>query len=385
MKQPVEQLTLNDFEEATDLLNYVFSQAHGPHAFEELLPKLYRPTEERMRCNYGIRHRGMLVAIAGAYPLAWQVGAATLRVAGIAGVATHPRHRGNRGKGLMRALVSHCVTEARAAGCHLSWLDGLRRRYRHFGYERCGTEIGLRLAARDFAVAGIDGAGLRFRRLQEGDALLAEVQRLHARQQVHWRRPATEFLSICASWNAVPYAALNGDEFAGYLVAGRDPTRVSELVAVEAAAAARLAAGWCATRGERRISVAVSPWQTAATRSLGALADQTELRCCGNWQVFDWPALLAALLGERARGGGLPGGEVVLEIAGTGPLRLWVDGTASGCTATGDPPQVALDSVTAMRSLFGPLPAHLAGSVPLPASLESWCPLPLHIPSADRV
>ena len=147
MKQPVEQLTLNDFEEATDLLNYVFSQAHGPHAFEELLPKLYRPIEERMRCNYGIRHRGMLVAIAGAYPLAWQVGAATLRVAGIAGVATHPRHRG---KGLMRALVSHCVTEARAAGCHLSWLDGLRRRYRHFGYERCGTEIGLRLAARDF-------------------------------------------------------------------------------------------------------------------------------------------------------------------------------------------------------------------------------------------
>ena len=218
MKQPVEQLTLNDFEEATDLLNYVFSQAHGPHAFEELLPKLYRPTEERMRCNYGIRHRGMLVAIAGAYPLAWQVGAATLRVAGIAGVATHPRHRG---KGLMRALVSHCVTEARAAGCHLSWLDGLRRRYRHFGYERCGTEIGLRLAARDFAVAGIDGAGLRFRRLQEGDALLAEVQRLHARQQVHWRRPATEFLSICASWNAVPYAALNGDEFAGYLVVGQ--------------------------------------------------------------------------------------------------------------------------------------------------------------------
>ena len=382
MKQPVEQLTLNDFEEATDLLNYVFSQAHGPHAFEELLPKLYRPTEERMRCNYGIRHRGLLVAIAGAYPLAWQVGAATLRVAGIAGVATHPRHRG---KGLMRALVSHCVTEARAAGCHLSWLDGLRRRYRHFGYERCGTEIGLRLAAGDFNAGGIDGAGLQFRRLQEGDSLLAEVQRLHARQQVHWRRPAAELLNICASWDAGLYAALDGDEFAGYLVAGRDRTRVSELVAVEAAAAARLAASWCATRGERRIAVAISPWQTAAARSLGALADQTELRCCGNWQVFDWPALLAALLGERARGGALPGGEAVLEIAGTGRLRLWVDGTASGCTATDAPPQVSLDSVTAMRSLFGPLPPHLACSVPLPATLESWCPLPLHIPSADRV
>ena len=217
MNHDVVQLTLDDFEEAIDLINYVFSQAHDPHDFERRLPKLYRPTEERMRCNYGIRHRGKLVAVAGSYPLAWQIGAATLRVAGIAGVATHPRHRD---KGLMGAAVRHCVAEARAAGCHLSWLDGLRRRYRHFGYERCGMELGFRLADRDFAAAGIDAAGLRFRRLREGDALLIEAQRLHARQEVHWRRAPAEFLTICTSWNAELYAALDGDELAGYLIAG---------------------------------------------------------------------------------------------------------------------------------------------------------------------
>ena len=381
MNHDVVQLSLDDFEEAIDLINYVFSQAHDPHDFELRLPKLYRPTEELMRCNYGVRLQGRLVAVVGSYPLVWQVGATALRVTGIAGVATHPRHRD---KGLMGAVVSHCVAKARAAGCHLSWLDGLRRRYRHFGYERCGTEFGFRLAARDFAVAGIDAAGLRFRRLQEGDALLAEAQRLHARQEVHWQRSPAEFLTICTSWNAELCAALDGDEFVGYLIAGRDPSRVVELVAVDAADAPRLAAGWCATRGGR-IAVAASPWQTVAARSLGALADQSELRCCGNWQVFDWPALLAAVLGERARGGTLPAGEVVLEIAGAGRLRLWVDGTAAGCTATGDAPQVTLDPFTAMRVLFGPLPAHLGGAASLPAPLESWCPLPLHIPSSDRV
>ena len=381
MNHDVVQLTLDDFEEAIDLINYVFSQAHDPHDFERRLPKLYRPTEERMRCLYGIRLRGRLVAVAGAYPLAWQIGATTLRVSGIGGVATHPRHRG---EGLMGAVVSHCVAEARAAGCHLSWLDGLRRRYRHFGYERCGTELGFRLAARDFAAAGIDTAELRFRRLQEGDALLAAAQRLHARQEVHWQRAPAEFLTICTSWNAELFAALDGDEFAGYLIAGRDQSRVVELVAVDAADAPRLAAGWCATRGGR-IAVAASPWQTVAARSLGALADKSELSCCGNWQVFDWPALLDAVLGERARGGSLPNGEVVLDIAGAGRLRLWVDGTVGGCAETGDPPQAVLDPVTAKRALCGPLPAHLAGSAPLPATLESWCPLPLHIPSPDRV
>ena len=381
MSLNVVQLTLDDFEEAIDLINYVFSQAYDPHDFERRLPKLYRPTEERMRCNYGIRLRGRLVAVAGSYPLAWQIGAATLRVAGIAGVATHPRHRD---QGLMGAVVSHCVAEARTAGCHLSWLDGLRRRYRHFGYERCGTELGFRLAARDFAAAGIDAGRLRFRRLREGDALLTEAQRLHARQEVHWRRAPAEFLTICTSWNAELYAALDGDEFAGYLIAGRDPSRVVELVAADAADAPRLAAGWCATRGGRT-AVAASPWQTVAARSLGAFADKSELGCCGNWQVFDWPALLAAVLGERARGGSLPDGEVVIEIAGAGRLRLWVDGSAGGCTATDDVPQVTLDPFTAMRVLFGPLPAHLGGAASLPAALESWCPLPLHIPSPDRV
>ena len=381
MNHDVVQLTLNDFEEAIDLINYVFSQAHDPHDFERRLPKLYRPTEELMRCVYGIRLRGRLVAVAGAYPIAWQIGATTLRVSGIGGVATHPRHRGS---GLMSAVLSHCVAEARTAGSHLSWLDGLRRRYRHFGYERCGTELGFRLAARDFAAAGIDAGGLRFRRLREGDALLAEAQRLHARQEVHWQRSLAEFLTICTSWNAELYAALDRDEFAGYLVASRDPNRVVELVAADAADAPRLAAGWCAAR-RRPIAVAASPWQTLATRSLGGLADQSELRCCGNWQVFDWSALLGAVLGERARGGMLPDGEVALEITGTGRLRLWVDGTAGGCAETGDPPEAVLDPVTAMRVLFGPLPAHLAGSAPLPATLESWCPLPLHIPAADRV
>ena len=49
-----------------DLLNYAFSFSHGPHDFPSLLPKIYRPTEELMRCNYAIRRDGRLVAAVGA-------------------------------------------------------------------------------------------------------------------------------------------------------------------------------------------------------------------------------------------------------------------------------------------------------------------------------
>jgi predicted acetyltransferase len=182
----IERLQQEGFAEAVDFINYVFSQTYGPHDFETLLPKLYRPEPELVRCHWVVREHGALVALAGVYPMTWQVGGSVLRVAGIGAVATHPRHRG---RGLMRAVVGHGVAEARADGCHLSWLDGLGHRYRHLGYERAGAEISFVLSARDFSAAGVDGTGLSFRRLNEGDALLEQAARLHACQRVHWRRP----------------------------------------------------------------------------------------------------------------------------------------------------------------------------------------------------
>ena len=382
MSWQVTRLQPEEFAEAIDFINYVFSHTYGPHDFETLLPKLYRPDPELVRCHWGVREGGALVALAGVYPLTWQVGESALRGAGIGAVATHPRHRG---RGLMRAVVGHCVAEARAAGCHLSWLDGLGHRYRHFGYERAGAEITLQLTARDFAGAGVDGAGMRFRRLQEGDALLHEAARLHAGQRVHWRRPPAELPRICASWGGALYAALEKDEPAAYLVAGRDRSAVTELVAVDAETAVRVAAAWCGERRTPQVTVAVSPWQHAAARRLGALADSTRVQCCGNWQVFDWHAVLAALLAERARSETLPAGEAVVEIAGAGCLRLWVEGASAGCEPTDAAPRVRLDASAALRALGGPLPGSFPDPAAVPATLGSWCPVPLHIPSADRV
>ena len=69
MSERIVQLTAADFEEAMDLLNYTFSYSHGPHDFPSLLPKLYRPTDEHMGCNYAIRRDGRLVAAVGVFSL----------------------------------------------------------------------------------------------------------------------------------------------------------------------------------------------------------------------------------------------------------------------------------------------------------------------------
>lgn len=373
MSERIVQLTAADFEEAMDLLNYAFSFSHGPHDFPSLLPKIYRPTEELMRCNYAIRRDGRLAAAVGVFPLTWHVGGAALRVACIGGVSTHPRYRG---QGLMSTLMRHCVEEIRAAGYPLSWLSGLRPRYRHFGYEQCGTDLRFTLERDGLQEAGVDGTGIEFRRLTEDDPLLADARRLHAGQPVRCERPAAEFVAVCSSWHNRPYAAVARSGLAGYLIAGADASRVTELLAADVPATLRIAAAWCAHRDIASVTICVSPAQTALVRSLDAIAEATTVRFADCWQVFDWPAVLTALLRERVRSGGAEPGSLVLQIGQMDRLRLSVDGSGAAAMPTDDPAEFTMNEIAGMRALFGPL------QPPLPVS---WFPLPAYLPHADRV
>ena len=365
-----------------DLLNYSFGFSHGPHDFPALLPKLYRPTDRHMGCNYAIRRGGRLAAAVGVFPMVWRVGGAALRVAGIGGVSTHPRFRG---RGLMTALMRHCVQESRAAGHALSWLAGRRRRYRHFGYEQCGTELLFTLERDDLEAAGTGGNEVEFRRLTDGDPLLAEARRLHAGQRIRCERPPAEFVAICSSWNDRPYAAVTGADPAGYLIADGGGSRITELLAADAAAALRIAAAWCAHRNLASVTVAAPPARTAFVRELDAIAESTTVRCCGNWQVFDWPAVLTALLAERARSGEAESGSLVLRIGAAGRLRLHVDGNRAHAAPADEPAQVTLSEIEAMRSLFGPLRPSWPDADAAARRAASWFPLPVHLPHADWV
>ena len=356
-----------------DLLNYAFSFSHGPHDFPSLLPKIYRPTDELMRCNYAIRRDGRLAAAVGVFPLTWHVGGTALRVACIGGVSTHPRYRG---RGLMSALMRHCVGEIRAAGYPLSWLSGRRPRYRHFGYEQCGNELRFTLQRDDLQAVGVDGTGINFRRLTEDDPLLADAHRLHAGQSMRCERPPAEFVAICSSWNNRPYAAVAGSGLAGYLIAGGDVSQVTEVVAADVPTTIRVAAAWCAHRDIASVTVWVSPAQTALVRSLDAIAEAATVRFADCWQVFDWPAVLTALLRERVRSDDVEPGSLLLQIGETLRLLLGVDGTRASAVPIDEPADFMMDEIAAMRALFGPL------QPPLPVS---WFPLPAYLPHADRV
>ena len=132
-----------------------------------LLPALYHPEDEAMRCNFAARVDGRLAAVVGCFPIAWQVGVTVLKIGDIGGVAGAHNHRRT---GLMRDLLRSVKETMIAEGCQLSFLGGQRQRYRYCGWEVCGQDLRLLLTPANLRHAfGDQTTGLTVRPLQASD------------------------------------------------------------------------------------------------------------------------------------------------------------------------------------------------------------------------
>ncbi|MFH1571281.1 MAG: GNAT family N-acetyltransferase, partial [Gemmatimonadota bacterium] len=283
MSETIIQLRASEFDEAMEFLNMVFGE-HSPHDFARMLPTIYRPTDEHMTHNHAIRVDGRICAIVGMFPIAWQVGGARLRVAGIGGVSVRPD---SRRLGYMRALMEHCVGRMKAEGCHVSWLGGQRQRYLYFGYDKCGSGYRFTLNKSNLRHSFIGRPKVRFEPLTtDQPERLARSKALHDAQPVHVERPLADFHRHLVCWYHVPYAAVDGDgDMVGYLVANAAGDTVTELLARDDGAALEMVHAWTVDHCQAGATFELHPWARRLAQLLGRYCESVSSTSTGNWQV----------------------------------------------------------------------------------------------------
>ena len=386
MSDSIAPLSAADFDEAMAVMNLAFDKA-PPADFASILPKLYRPEDGLMSCLWAIRRGGRIKAVVGVHPLAWKVGAATLRVAGIGGVSTHPDCRG---RGMMQRLMTHCVRLMKEQGYPLSVLGGQRQRYGYFGYEVCGVGVELQLGKRNLRHCFSAPSNIRFEPLDDGPASRLEAARaLHDAQPVRAERPAGDFLRVLRSWRAVPYAAFEEGELAGYVAVSLDGKELPEVVGRDGDTAFEIARARVEQGDQESVTLTAGPLAGRFLHRLGEVCEAAAVRSSGNWQVFDWPRVISALLAARAADPSrspLADGRVALGIEGCGTVAVSVDGGEVSCERVEERPAVSCGHHLAHRLLFGPLTPSQSLRLPKEAeALESWCPLPLFWLRQDAV
>ena len=110
-----------EWEDCIELANYVFSTAHRPHDFEQLIPRVYQAGPEMARIHrVAVAENGRLRAEIAVLPQQMAAGGKLLRAGYVGSVSVHPKARG---EGHMKRLLGDWITDLEGT-CDLLVLDG---------------------------------------------------------------------------------------------------------------------------------------------------------------------------------------------------------------------------------------------------------------------
>lgn len=367
--------------EIVDFANYVFSQAHRPHDFKTLLPKVYADGLDPQLIagsHYVADVDGKIRALVACPRLSLLCAGETVRVGLIGTVSVHPY---TRHEGYMRSLMDFAMQDAGAQGADLLILGGQHQRYQHFGFEYAGSSYYFRITAASarHAWADVDVDGIRIQAVEPGSPLLDEIYGLYEKETISGMRSRENFLDCCRSWYCELMAVLKDGRLAGYLIASGNG-EVSELVMAEEGLRDAALKLWLRMTG-REFSVWAAPYQTDRIRDWMADTDSFRLENQELIRVLHWLPVLRAAMALRCAGGNARDGEAVLDVDGQRYL-LSVKGGRSSVELTGRPADAApLCGTDAVRRLFG---LGVAACPGLNVLDGSWLPLPFNLPLADH-
>ena len=92
-----------DKADVIDFANLVFSQAHQPHDFSTLLPKVYGPDAERLAEHFIATQNGKIRGCVGLYKEDYKLGDSMLKLGFVGTVSVH---KYSRGEGHMQKLMT---------------------------------------------------------------------------------------------------------------------------------------------------------------------------------------------------------------------------------------------------------------------------------------
>ncbi len=384
----IERLSADDFGEAMDFLNLVFSQASGAHDFQKLLPRLYQPTQKSMECNFSIRKNGRIRSIVGLFTHEFQVGSKTLKVGGIGGVATH---KDERKSGMMQRLMNACMEEMGSGGFHLSCLGGLRHRYRYFGYEKAGTMYCYSLNKKSIQLftTNCPIKKVNFQQMSENNSeWISYAKELYDNQPFHCIRSIDEFYLYLKSWNMIPWVALDEDgNMIGYLVANESNNQINEIFSSSTDTFLPILCQWVKNQKVQEVSLLLPVWAQEYIRDVKYVCESVLIRESYNWRIFQWIEVIRALFEVKCRMSSLADGEVNIQIDDYGIIQISVKNGLPSCKMTKQRPHLSCNYQTATQLLFGPVPPENIIDLPhdIQWLLSSWLPLPLSWHAQDGI
>lgn len=359
-----------EWDDVLDFGNFVFSQAHRPHDFRALLPKVYAHPD---RAKHFVAMRGDRIrAMVANHEENWQVAGTTLRAGMIGTVSVHPYARG---EGHMKKLMNMMMDDAVESGCDVLLLGGLRHRYGYFGFEAAGcrmnytvTGTNLRHCCAEVAVDDVTFTELTEEKPEEVDFAWALAKTLPMAAE----RPREVFLDIMHSWENGCDLICIGGEKVGYVMG-----KAAELALTDEKLLPKVLKALMARKGWDEVTLQVMPYEKERIAVLTGLCERCSTQHEEQMKVLNWGKTLPALFRMAAACRELLDGEVSLRIDGEDFTLRVKDGTPE--VVSGGAGEFVLTGREAVRRL-----TTAEGALCADARFKNWLPLPVRVLSPDR-
>lgn len=204
-------------KELIEMLDTVFfTDDPNNQKFITLLPKLYKDKYSPAYNNVVVMEGEEIKGAVGCYPLNAVAAGRKLKILGIGNVAVTTDCRG---KGYMKDTMQMALDIMSEEKFDYSLLGGQRQRYGFFGYEPIGLEYRFLIDNGNIRriLGKLEKSGFTAREITEKDAdIIKKIKVLHEELPFFVERKEEDYIDILHSWNNIPYAAFEGDEFKGY-------------------------------------------------------------------------------------------------------------------------------------------------------------------------
>jgi len=382
----VERLKAKDCKELTAFLDEVFTLQNGHQMdFANMFPRIFVESDEAMHWYYAVKEDGKIIGTAASHPLTYRVGTETLKVSGGGNVAVSPAHRN---RGIMQALLHRINEDLKAEGFDLACLHGDRKRYRTFGFERCGIEYLMYFSPSMLALEKCEAVFTLSDLAQEPPQVLEKALAIANRQTSGYVRTDADFLPALHAHSSQSLVLKDSNQqVVGYLSLDVDGAYIAELGLRDADAFSGMLASVSAYLGNTKtIALRLPAYEHRLVSKAVTLCARYQIIQPGNFQIIRFDNVVRTFLKAKRLYTPIMDGCLTLDTEWFGKWAVSVENGQVNVLPYDGNCDIYLPGSKVYAFVFGPNAPYLAdidlSALPPQKALlvANWFPLPLYCP-----
>jgi len=379
----IERLIANDCKELTAFLDRVFSAHNGyPMDFAAIFPRIFVETDETMRWYYAVKDNGRIVGTAASHPMYYRVAGETLKVSAGGNVAVAEEYRG---QGIMQKLLNRINEDLAEEDFDFAFLHGDRKRYRTFGFERCGKEYTVTFSRSMLKQLGILGGDSFSDLRKEPQTVLTQVLEISKQQISGFERNAKDFIPALLAHKREPLVIRNAQkELIGYVSLGAKEQYVAELGLKDPKDFPHVLMSILDYAQIDSFAIRMPEYDWPYVSQAVAICSRYQIIQPGNFKVLHLDKVIRVFLKAKAQYAPLMDGSLTVRTELFGTWTISVNAGEVSVLPGDGPVDVTLPGYTVYAFLFGPNDPFLAGGTVAPqkaALVGNWFPLPIYCPN----